>query len=224
EKNAELHIENLIEGFPPYSILDVSLRSLAGLASISEYAKVNLRYSYIISRNQNIEGVKSKYNEGLRRNLREAEKKYSIIKTNDVATFIQFINSTYAQRKTKPPAWLETSVPRAYEALQKHQKGYLEFAYYEGKPIAGIMTGWDELNAYYFIGGRTPDDGGASAHALLLDNAIQRACENGQSFDFEGSMHSGIANFFQSFGATPEPFWRIRKFKGIGKLWSTFKP
>ena len=89
----------------------------------------------------------------------------------------------------------------------------------DNDPVAGIMTGWDATTAYYLLGGRN-ETGGASAHAYLLDDAVSHAVAHERKFDFEGSMHPGIANFFQSFGAKPAPYIRIRKYKGLGKLWS----
>jgi len=96
----------------------------------------------------------------------------------------------------------------------------IHLAIHQGVAIAGILTGWDSKTSYYLAGGRNGDDQGASAHALLLDHVIHEAQTRGLAFDFEGSMNPGIANFFQSFGAKPESYLQIRKFRGMGKLWS----
>ena len=107
-------------------------------------------------------------------------------------------------------------------SLSDSQSGSLDFAMHNGKPIASILTAWDHKATYYLAGGRTGDEAGASAHALLLDKALINSIQAGREFDFEGSMHSGIANFFQSFGASPEEYWQVKKYRGLGKAWSLF--
>jgi hypothetical protein len=91
----------------------------------------------------------------------------------------------------------------------------------EGQEVlAAVLVAWDPVSTYYLAGGRTARPGAASAHAILLDHAVGDAMARGTSFDFEGSMHPGIANFFQSFGARPEPFTRLTRFTGAGRLWA----
>jgi hypothetical protein len=216
----KISLDDFFYSLPAFSILDIALRQDDRMDLPDARFRVNHKYSYLIESVHSPEIIKSKYNEGLRRNLREAERNYQIEETGDMNTFLLLCHASYEQRKIKLPVWIKTISTNVYEALKKHQSGIIEFAYYKGKPIAGIMTGWDKETSYYLLGGRTGDEAGASAHALLLDHAIMKAMNAGRSFDFEGSMHPGIANFFQSFGATPEPHWRIKKFKGPGKLWS----
>ena len=203
-----------------YSIVDVSIKPDPVIEPDTSKFRINLKYSYITE--GRLEHVLSKYNENLRRNLREAQEKFVITESADLDAFIQLCQTTYRQRKTKPPSWILDVLPNAYHALIKHGKGNLKFAMFDHQPVAAILTGWDDSACYYLAGGRIADPSGASAHALLLDDAIKHAVERKLSFDFEGSMHPGIANFFQSFGATPYAFWRIREYQGLGRLWSLF--
>ncbi len=203
-----------------FSILDVSFRQDSSILLAGLRFPVYSKYSYLLDASQNIELIKSRYNEGLRRNLKEAVKKYTISETDDLNTFLMLCNSTYQQRKIRAPGWLQSVPHEVFKALVSHQRGRIEVAYHKNKPIAGIMTGWDKQASYYLLGGRTGDEEGASAHAVLLDHAIMKSHDAGRSFDFEGSMHPGIANFFQSFGATPVAYWQIKKYKGAGKIWA----
>lgn len=203
-----------------YSILDISIPPDPFIELDNSKFKINLKYSFITA--GRLEHVQSKYNENLRRNLREAREKYVITETADLDSFIQLCQTTHRQRKTKTPSWIHDVLPNVYNALKKHGKGHLKFAMLDHHPVAGILTGWDDTTCYYLAGGRIADPSGASAHALLLDDAVKHAVERRLSFDFEGSMHPGIANFFQSFGATPYAFWRIREYRGLGRLWSLF--
>jgi hypothetical protein len=123
----------------------------------------------------------------------------------------------------KTPPWFDVVLPRVFEGLQSNQVGQLSLALYQGKAIAGVLTAWDAHSTYYLAGGRAGSDEAASAHSLLLDEAILKAHHRKTDFDFEGSMHPGIANFFQSFGANPTAYWHIKKYTGLGKLWSIFR-
>lgn len=220
--SAQIQIEKFLEAISGYSILDISLKHEHGRSVTSRGFRVNFKYSFIIPPCKNINEVKSKYNEGLRRNLKEADQKYTVTETDDIKTFLQLCVSTYQQRNIKVPAWVESKVPLVYRELIRQKKGRMEFALLDETPVAGVLTGWDDHYSYYLAGGRAPGEGLASAHALLLDRAITNACGLHRSFDFEGSMNPGIANFFQSFGAIPDAYLQIRKFNGPGKVWSIF--
>jgi Acetyltransferase (GNAT) domain len=213
---------SLMDELPSASILDLSFRQESDFVLNEKAYPVHLRYSYIIPAGIPTDLVRAGYNEGLKRNLRQGKENYVLQESRDIRGFLTLYLATHQQRNMKPPAWLEEVVPRVFEQLHKHECGQLHIALWKGKPIAGILTGWDHEAFYYLAGGRTGDEQGASAHALLLDQAIENSCVAGKAFDFEGSMHPGIANFFQSFGAIPIPYRQLRKFRGLGKLWSLF--
>ncbi len=222
EEAHDFSMDDFLKSLPPCSILDLTMKPGENPILPSQAYRVNYKYSYVIPYHALKEQFRLNYNEGLRRNLREAEKNYTLTTSDDVQTFVHLCISSYRNRKLKPPLWIDQIVPVAVEALKKNGSGVINLAFHQGEVIAGILTGWDTHTTYYLTGGRNGDEGGASAHALLLDHVINEAQLRGHSFDFEGSMHPGIANFFQSFGAIPEPYIQVRKFSGIGKLWSFF--
>jgi hypothetical protein len=218
----EFPLAHFFQNIPHYSILDISLRHNQQIQFDAAEAKISSRYTFIIPSGESIEQVRSGYNEGLRRNLKQAEKNYSITVSEGLNAFIHLCKMTYIQREMQLPRSVERILPGVYNELASRGRGMITFALKNNVPVAGILTAWDHLTTYYLLGGRSADNDGASAHALLLDNAIQNAVLKNHAFDFEGSMHPGIANFFQSFGAVPEEFSRIRSFKGVGKIWGLF--
>jgi hypothetical protein len=219
---AEGHIRSLLSALPETPILDLCIKPGPDLHLEESIFPVALKYSFIVPVAASPEVLRSGYSEGLRRNLRQAEKLYSVRESGDIHEFLTLCHRSYQQQHIKAPFWLERVVPDVYAGLQAHHCGRLMMAYVQDKPIAGVLIAWDQATSYYLAGGRTGDEQGASAHALLLDHAVLAAHERGTAFDFEGSMHPGIANFFQSFGGIPAPYWHLRKFKGIGKVWSLF--
>jgi hypothetical protein len=214
--------QSLLPDLPKSAILDLSIKPDTELLYQNANLPVVLKYSFIIPGMESMDVVRGRYNEGLRRNLRQAEKNYSLQESDDIAGFLALCEQTYLQRKMKPPHWLNHVVPDVYQQLIKHQCGSITIAKAGDKVIAGILTAWDTHSGYYLAGGRTADDQGASAHALLLDHAVQSAQSRGIAFDFEGSMHPGIANFFQSFGGVPVSYWQVRKYAGLGRIWALF--
>jgi len=208
---------------PKASILDLSLKPDHRINLQDTSFAPTLKYSFIIPPSEEITDVRAKYNEGLRRNLKQAAQLHTIEESENLAGFLNLCHQTYRDRKMQPPPWLDHVLPAVYKKLLANQCGSLTLATTKGKIIAGILTAWDHQTSYYLAGGKVADDHGTAAHALLLDNAIQEACSRGTSFDFEGSMHPGIANFFQSFGSVPVSYWHFKKYRGAGRLWAALK-
>jgi Acetyltransferase (GNAT) domain len=216
-------LNDLLSRLPSTQILNITTRgSLAGHKAVTG-RHISVRYSYIIPAEPSISLVRARYNEGLKRNLRAANDTYSIAESEDIGLFLELYIASHQQQGSSPPSWSDQVIRTVYTALIRHQSGQLTMVYHQQQPIAGVLIGWDQETSYYLAGGKVGGDHGASAHALLLDAAIAQAMEGGRSFDFEGSMHPGIANFFQSFGASPIPYWHIRQSRGVGKLWSLFR-
>ena len=214
--------QSLLSALPTCSILDLSVRPENELLHQDSDLPINLKYSFIIPVMESMDTVRKGYNEGLKRNLRQAAKNYTVEESDDIVGFLSLCEQSYHQRKMKPPKWLSEVVRNVFNELRSHQCGTITIAKVQDQVIAAVLTAWDQNTAYYLAGGRTADDQGASAHALLLDHAVASSQSNRIAFDFEGSMHPGIANFFQSFGGSPVPYWQMRKFSGLGKLWSLF--
>lgn len=212
-------LQELIGALPSSSILDLSLspacKDMPGVLKGS----VQVQYSYVIPASGTMEQIRRGYNEGLKRNLRQAQGQYTLEESADVDLLVRLCHNSYVQRGLAAPRWLERVVPGVFDHLRQHQCGGIRLARHGDRVIAGMLTGWDGSMTYYLAGGRDAGEGGAAAHAWVLDQAIEDARGRGQGFDFEGSMHPGIANFFQSFGATPVSFYRIRRYRGLGRWW-----
>jgi hypothetical protein len=210
-------------GLPKSSILDLSVKPDENMHQQFDEFTPTLKYSFIIPYGSDIQNVRTKYNEGLRRNLKQAAQLHTIEGSDHLTAFVNLCQQTYEDRQMKAPPWLENVLPRVYTSLVQHQCGKLSVATSNGKVIAGILTAWDSETTYYLAGGKVSGDHSTAAHALLLDHAILESCSRSTSFDFEGSMHPGIANFFQSFGAIPVSYWHFRKYRGIGRVWAALK-
>lgn len=205
-----------------YSILDISFLPDERIQPIQPTVDARMKYSYQIPYTEDLASVRKQYNEGLRRNLKEAQTLFTIDTSGDIEKIVSLTVQSYLLKGNKAPWWIESITPKVIDALQINQCGYILEAKKDSTVVASILIGWDQSTVYYLAGGRSTSELAASAHALLLDHAIGIAHQHQKTFDFEGSMHPGIANFFQSFGARPKSFWQVRHFRGAGKIWSLF--
>jgi|GEM_PF-1479217 len=215
----------LFRSLPASQITDLSLQFDAELLPTDHPYKISLKYSYILPAGTSHEQVRKGYSEGLRRNIRQSENDYTVTTSShgeSTDLLHHLIIASFAQQRLQPPGWMRSVLPRLFQELANRGCGQILLANTDDETYAGIGIAWDETTCYYLAGGRQQGDKGSSAHALLLDHAIGLAREKGLTFDFEGSMHPGIANFFQSFGATPVAFPRMRRFSGWGKLFHLF--
>ncbi|MEP6647423.1 MAG: GNAT family N-acetyltransferase, partial [Saprospiraceae bacterium] len=160
KENAEpFALDEFINSLPASSILDITLKAGKGEVAVSSNGyRISFKYSYIIPYQEDYMLHKKKYNEGLRRNLKEAEKNYEITVSEDMDIFLRLCHSSYQQRNLKPPLWLKHVVSEVTCALKKNQCGILHLAMHRGFAIAGILTGWDSKTTYYLTGGRRGDE------------------------------------------------------------------
>ena len=106
-----------------------------------------------------------------------------------------------------------SSLHRLIVTAMEHHQGtvHLLLSPISGIPVAGAFVAYHAGTAYYIAGGQSRDKEGQDAMTLLLDNLFNWSRERGcNAFDFEGSMHAGIAFFFRNFGAVPHPYLRLR--------------
>ena len=77
---------------------------------------------------------------------------------------------------------------------------------------AGFFV-WDRDTMYYLASGYYDSDKKGDAMSLLLWEGILLAKEKNLTFDFEGSMVPGIAEFFRSFGSEASTYYQVFKVK-----------
>src|SRR5687768_5100596 len=73
-----INLQDFIDSIKSSRIVDLSLKTGSEIIFIQNTPATNLKYSFVMSGESDIHSVRSKYNEGLRRNIKEAEKNYAI--------------------------------------------------------------------------------------------------------------------------------------------------
>jgi Acetyltransferase (GNAT) domain len=70
---------------------------------------------------------------------------------------------------------------------------------------------WDRHAAYYLLGGGDPALRTSGAGSLLMWEAIMRARQRTDLFDFEGSMIRSVERFFRAFGGRQVPYLYVSR-------------
>lgn len=89
----------------------------------------------------------------------------------------------------------------------------------DGVPYAAAFVAWDNQRMYYLMPCYAEAYKDSGAGALLVLECIKLAREKGVAFDFEGSMHRGIANHYKQFGSAATEYYSVSK---LYKWWFWF--
>ena len=97
--------ENHPEAALPFhlTILDLSIQPDASLPHQDSAFPVALRYSFIIPPDDKADNVRSGYSEGLRRNIRQAEKNYILKQSDDIKGFLSLCRQSKKKKKILGP-------------------------------------------------------------------------------------------------------------------------
>lgn len=77
--------------------------------------------------------------------------------------------------------------------------------------LAATVLLSDEKRIIYLIGVQNRSARSTGASTFLVDQLIENYAGSKVLLDFEGSMDKGVARFYQSFGASSEPYAYIKK-------------
>ena len=70
---------------------------------------------------------------------------------------------------------------------------------------------WDKHAAYYLLAGADPRLRNSGASSLLAWEALMRAREHTDVFDFHGSMLRPVERFFRGFGGRQAPYLSVTR-------------
>jgi hypothetical protein len=98
------------------------------------------------------------------------------------------------------------------EFIQKNDNGFLLGVYNKNEEIVGgAVFLKDEKRISYLFSVASNEGKKLQATSFLIDAMIKKYASSNYVFDFEGSMISGIASFFRSFGAEIEQYYLYQK-------------
>jgi Acetyltransferase (GNAT) domain len=173
--------------------------------------RLEVRYTYRLHGLRSVDALWDGLRGNIRREIRKARKRVEVIEDLGVDRFHEVLSKTYARQGLPAPRSL-AQLERLHAACARRGAGVMLFARDDaGQVHAGVWVVWDRQAAYYFLAGADPDLRTSGASSLLLWEAIMRAREHVDVFDFHGSMLQPIERFFRSFGASQTPYLSVTR-------------
>ncbi len=170
----------------------------------------SVSYTYVLQDLQDLDDVWKGYQENVRRQIRKAANRVTVRSDLGLDVLYQLTKKSFQRWGRRPPYSLEF-LARLDEACVAQNARRCFFAQdAEGKVHAALYLVWDELSAYYLVGGADFETRNSGAMSLLMHEAIRFASTITRTFDFEGSMVEPIERFVRSFGGIPRPYFTIR--------------
>ncbi len=166
---------------------------------LSAKKELKERINYELKLDRSYDELYTNYSTNRKRNLKKAYKENLYI-TEDIsiATFISF-KKQHADYKTSPRQYhkmirlineaIKIGKAKIYGVLQSDNLIAVAFVLEDNQRLISIITATNKIGKK------------VGAIALLNDTLIKKNAETSTIFDLEGSMISGIAQFYKSFGA-----------------------
>ena len=173
--------------------------------------KQTTSYTYIIENLKNHEQVFSEFKENIRREIRKAEKDLTVHTSREME-ILYHLKKENAQINHSPLNASEEYLRSIYNFCKENNMSELLVAKDQNEKIhAAAFFVTDHSCSYYLYGAASPAHKNSGAMSLLMWEAIKRASEKVNKFNFEGSMIEDIERFFRSFGARQAPYFVIQK-------------
>ena len=173
------------------------------------------RVTYKIRTDAPEDNLWNKISSTRKRRINKGEKELEVRVEDRVAEFIKIQKKTFSRQGIKPSQPLDI-LEKLVKISMKRNTGILLLAVSKDDRnechAAGFFV-WDKHTMYYIAGGYDDSDKKGEAMSFLLWKAILLAKEKNLTFDFEGSMVPGIAEFFRSFGSEASTYYQVLKVK-----------
>jgi len=184
---------------------------LNGLAFHWAGYRLEARYTYRLHGLRTTSDLWAGLRDNVRREVRKARKRLEVVENLGVDRFYDVLSKTYERQGIPVPRSLG-EIERLEEACSRHGVGSMLFAQDEAGEIHAVAwVVWDRQAAYYLLAGAEPRLRTSGASSLLVWEAMMRAREVTDTFDFHGSMVKPIERFFRGFGAHQTPYLSVTK-------------
>ena len=220
EDKSEINIElirSLVHQLPRYHVFKQNMIIDKSNLNVFKEGGFGLseRVTYKILTEVQEDNLWKKISSTRKRRIISGEKKLEIREGERVTEFIKIQERTFSRQGIKPPQPLEILEKLVIKSIKMNSGKLLLAGSIDDSNdflAAGFFV-WDRDTMYYLASGYYDSDKKGDAMSLLLWKAILLAKEKNLTFDFEGSMVSGIAEFFRSFGSEASTYYQVVKVK-----------
>ncbi len=187
--------------------------------------KETVKYTYIIKETTDIEKVFDNINKKKKQYIRRSEGTYHVYQTNDIEKFYELNKNIFKKRRLKIPYSFDFIKGLDKKLADREKRAILCIDGNRGNVSCMIYLVFDDRSSYLLMSGRSTDESDSNIKTIAVWQAINFSASKKLTFDFEGSMVEGIADFFRQFGAEPVPYHNIsRAFSAKGCLLSVLIP
>lgn len=174
--------------------------------------KISQRVTYLIEDIGSPNNVFAAFSASKQRQIRNAEKQLTTNINNITADEFYNLHCQFlAKRKRKSELNRQVFVNLCQQSIAHNQGEIISITDSDGNINACLFYVWDKTTAYFLVPIYNPTYSKSGASALMVWEAIKRASNKVQIFDFEGSMDEGIANFYQKFGSKAQQYVQVQK-------------
>ena len=179
--------------------------------------RLEMRYTYRLEGLRSEEALWDGLRGNIRREIRKARKRVEICDDLGLDRFYDVWAKTFSRQGLEPPLSLP-QLDRLDAACATRGARAMLFASDEADRVHSVTyVVWDEHAAYYLLGGSDPELRTSGAASLLIWEAIMRARQVTDTFDFEGSMLDPLERFFRAFGARQAPYLSVSRTSSLAR-------
>ncbi|MFW5803867.1 MAG: hypothetical protein ACOCWG_01395 [bacterium] len=174
--------------------------------------KVQIKYCYIIDRNQAIENAYYALSEDNRRLIRKAENDgVFILEKNNTEEFFAITNEVFEKQNLKNP-YNKNFLIKLADFITINKCGKMFFAVNKNNDVSACaLVIYDEQETYLFAGGVKHKERISGANSLLIWTLIQESINKGKNFNFLGSIIKSKESYIRSFGGQLHPYLDVIK-------------
>ena len=172
---------------------------------------VKIKDNFELDISADIEKIRKKYSQNVKRNLKKAQKKNLEIKECSNDLLIQL----FKQNKGKEVKELDKKayfiLSELLYKIQKKEKGKCFGVYKKEQLISAAFFSNCLGRSIYLFSASNSSAKEIGANHFLIDNYIAKYKKDSLILDFEGSMIPTLARFYASFGAEKKYYFLINK-------------
>jgi hypothetical protein len=175
--------------------------------------QLQTRFTYILPLKNTSGKIEDNFSKSVIKKIKKAGKnELEIRPENNVDLLFRLFEENEKVNKLILPRSHYQDYKNIQKACAEHKQCFMFSAFNEqGEGIASSLFLQDSHTTYFLSGIVSPSYRQSAAMPLLVTEALKKAAETTQHFDFLGSMVESIESFFRSFGTKPVPYIAVRK-------------
>ena len=170
--------------------------------------KMSKKKNYILKIEDSYLKNYKKFNSNRKRVLRRIEKDSLIIRETEFSNLIRLTKENYSYLTYKDSDYKKIHL--LSDKLKNKKHGFVLGVYKDEMLLGGVLFLKDNFRVTYLFSAVNTEGKKLNAATFLISEVLKKQITQNYIFDFEGSMDSGIAKFFKSFGAVNENYYQYK--------------